>query len=432
MLTTDVSPAPPFLMSRNQDATRRSLLRNPLMKSAECLLGLQRCQHLYDQLDSTIPAHEFPRHALKKLNVDYQLAEHELERIPASGPCVLIANHPFGGIEGLILIDLLTRIRPDFKIMANYLLSRIPQLRERLIQVDPFGGETAARTNLTPLRQSLSWLKQGGLLVIFPAGEVSSPQPGQGVCDPPWSSTLPRLVRMSKAPVLPVYFPGTNGPLFQLAGRVHPRLRTLLLPRMLLNKAGRTLELRVGNLLPAIKLGGFKDDRELNTYLRLRTYALELTDAATQKAEVKTVGNADVPLAAPQDPARMAAEVALLPQEQRLLHSGDLDVLWFRAEQAPALLQEIGRLRELTFRQVGEGTGRASDLDHFDADYLHLCLWNREKMELVGAYRIGRVTELVAARGRDGLYTATLFNFRPELLERLDNALELGRSFIRP
>jgi putative hemolysin len=429
MLNSSETLAAPFLFSV---PANESLLKKMLLKATEQLLGLQRCQKLYDQLDPQLQVDHFPEAALQKLAVDYHLGSHGKIRIPATGACILIANHPFGGIEGLVLIDILTKLRPDFKVMANFILSRIPQLQERLISVDPFGGETAAKINMAPLRQSLNWLKHGGLLVIFPAGEVSSSQSGQGVSDPDWSSTLPRLIRLSKAPVLPVFFPGHNGRLFQLAGRIHPHLRTVLLPRMLLNKAGWTLQVKIGNLIPSKKLKRYNDDQELNAYLRLRTYALELSQEGKKTAS-STAGtiSSRQPIVAAQDVAGLEGEIAALPVEQKLLKSGDFDIFTFTAEQAPNLLQEIGRLREITFREVGEGTGRSIDLDRFDQNYTHLCMWNRGKRELVGAYRLGRVGELLQEKGVAGLYTLTLFDFKPQLLERLQNSLELGRSFIR-
>lgn len=420
----------PFLISSRQNRPPSGLLKKPLEKTIELISGLRRCQQLYEHLDTELPAEQFPSAALNSLSVDYQVAPHAQSRIPQTGPCILIANHPFGGIEGLILIDLLSKIRPDVKVMANYLLARIPELRDRLIEVDPFGGENAARTNLTPLRQALNWLKQGGLLVMFPAGEVSSYQPGQGVCDPPWSSTLSRLVKKSKSPVLPVFFLGDNGPLFQLAGRIHSSLRTLLLPRMMLNKAGKIIELRIGNLLSTKKLSNFDCPRKLNDYLRLRTYALELSQKTEESGSA--VQSTQRPLLGAQPIERLEMEISILPPEHRLLQSGEFDVITCNTSQAPVLMQEIGRLRELTFRAVGEGTGKSLDLDRFDEDYTHLCLWHREKRELVGAYRVGQVDKLLKSKGSAGLYTTTLFDFKPQLLERLDNALELGRSFIRP
>nr|WP_320113828.1 lysophospholipid acyltransferase family protein [uncultured Desulfuromonas sp.] len=432
MIGTDNTLVSPFLLSRQPVSSVTARLKKPLWILVEQLLGLRRCQQLYDRVSAEYSELPFAEQALKTLNVGYQLNSHERARIPVSGPCILIANHPFGGIEGLILMELLEKQRPDFKVMANALLSRIPQLRDRLINVDPFGGSDAARTNLTPLRQSLNWLKQGGVLVIFPAGEVASRQSSGEITDPTWSSTLPRLVRRSKAPVLPVFFPGENGALFQWAGRIHPRLRTALLPRMVLNKTGQTLPLRIGNLLSAKKLAAFSSNQALNDYLRLRTYSLNLAGETSEGTTPEPVTEKGQPICAALPAATLESEMAALPQHQRLVQSGEFDVVVFTAAQAPGLLNEIGRLREVTFRQVGEGTGHSIDLDRFDEAYTHLCLWNHKQRELVGAYRIGRVDELLGRYGADGLYTSTLFDFQPQLLERMHNALELGRSFIRP
>lgn len=418
----------PFTVNQSEN-NRSALLRRPFLKGAEYLLGLHRCQKLYTKIANCAPE-DFADKALQQLGVTCRLDPHGQSRIPTSGSCILIANHPYGGIEGLAMIDLLHKVRPDFKIMANFMLERIPQLQSHLISVDPF---SSTNRNLVPLRQSLNWLQQGGLLVIFPAGEVSSRQaPGQDVTDPPWNSTLPRLARMSKAPVLPVFFPGENGRIFQWAGLVHPRLRTILLPWMQLNKRGKTLDIKVGNLLPRKKIAEFTHDQCLSDYLRLRTYALNLmADRESLQPEERSIQHKQRELIKGQSAPLMQAEIDLLPKGQILLSSGEFDVLFMTAQQGPTLLREIGRLRERTFRQVGEGTGHSVDLDQFDNDYNHLLLWNREKQELVGSYRIGQIDQLLNKKGAAGLYTSTLFDFKPQLLDKLENALELGRSFVR-
>ncbi|WP_321392343.1 GNAT family N-acyltransferase [uncultured Desulfuromusa sp.] len=402
------------------------------LRGGEHLLGLRRCQQLYDKIPAET-TDDFAAQALQQLNVTYRLSHSDQMRIPASGSCILIANHPYGGIEGLAIIDLLRKVRPDFKIMANFILERIPQLQSLLISVDPFNKESSAGRNIAPLRESLNWLRGGGLLVIFPAGEVSSRQaPGQEVTDPPWSPTLPRLVRMSKAPVLPVFFSGENGRIFQWAGQIHPYLRTMLLPRMLLNKRGKSLHIKVGNLLSKKKIAAFTGDQNLSAYLRLRTYALGLGCNGEPGCRENVTIPVQQTVIAAQDKTLLEAEIKALPPSQKLLSSGDYDVLVFSAEKGPHLLREIGRLRELTFRKAGEGTGLSVDLDRFDYEYHHLLLWNRERQELVGSYRIGRIDQLLNMVGVDGLYTSTLFDFKPELLDKLRNGLELGRSFVRP
>ncbi len=424
----------PFLLNRPNGGFS-SLVRKKIYGALELTSGLKRCQQLYEEIPSHQTLTDFTWHALEKMAVNYQVSDDALKRIPRTGPCVLVANHPYGGIEGVVLLHLLSRLRPDFKVMGNFLLGRIPQLRNHLIEVDPFGGAHASRNNIAPMRQARQLLRDGGLLVIFPAGEVSSwKSMRSGVVDPTWSVNVARLIRSSKAPVLPIYFPGHNGPLFQVAGIAHPRLRTLLLPRMLLKGQPRTLFPVIGNQIPAKRCAALEDDKQLIDYLRLRTYSLGLeksTGSDGQLTEDHEQKKRDLELIDPLPADLLKQDLAALPEQQCLVDSGEYSVFYATAEQLPHLLVEIGRLREATFRLAGEGTGNAVDLDDFDRQYHHLFVWNREKEEIVGAYRIGQVDRLMAANGILGLYSSSLFDFKPKLYDALSQGLELGRSFVR-
>lgn len=421
------APAP-FLFSLQPPENLRQKLKKTGLQALERILGLNRCQQLYTRLATDCPLGEFSRQALATLGVECDIDAQLLARIPANGGCILVANHPYGGIEGLALLSLIGQIRSDFKVMGNYLLGRVPQLRAGLIQVDPFA--VAARTNIGPLRQALRCLQDGQLLVVFPAGEVSSWQPRLGcVADPPWSSTLARLVRLSGCRVQPVFFPGKNGPWFQLLGQLNARLRTALLPRMMLNKRGVVLRPLIGHPLPAKKLLSQRSAGELTAYLRFRTYALATRE---QLSAQKPPGPEHADLAAPPPVEDLEADLQALPAAQTLLVSGDFSVYYATADQLPQLLPEIGRQREASFRQAGEGTGRARDLDEYDRDYLHLLAWDKRQRCLVGAYRIGRVDDILSRRGVSGLYTNSLFAFKPRLVAQLRDSLELGRSFICP
>ncbi len=425
----------PFLLTRPTGGLG-SRLRKKIYGAVELATGLKRCQQLYEQIPQHQNLTDFSAQALEKMAVDYKISAEGLKRIPRSGACVLVANHPYGGIEGMVLFHILSQIRPDFKVMGNFLLGRVPQLRSHLIEVDPFGGANAARSNISPLRQARQLLRDGGLLVIFPAGEVSSWQSWQaGVVDPDWSVNVGRLIRSSKAPVLPVYFPGHNGPLFQLAGLAHSRLRTLLLPRMLLNRQQRTLQPVIGNPVPAKRCLALTDDQQLIDYLRLRTYSLGLDvpkqNGSQTNEKTAIVTNSALAPIEPVPVELLQQDLAALPEQQHLVDSGEYSVYYASAEQLPHLLVEIGRLREETFRQVGEGTGNAVDLDDFDRHYHHLFVWNRDKNEIVGAYRIGQVDRLLAAGGITALYSSSLFEFKPQLHQALEQGLELGRSFVR-
>ncbi|MEW6217997.1 MAG: lysophospholipid acyltransferase family protein [Thermodesulfobacteriota bacterium] len=409
-----------------------------LATSVEGILALRRCQRIYDELVTAADPRPFADRVLARLGIRVCLAESALERLPATGPVVVVANHPFGCVEGLVLAASLRQVRRDVKIMANHLLTRIPDLREDLIAVDPFAGPGAAQRNIAGLRACLAWLQGGGALVVFPAGTVAHFRLRERrVVEPEWEPGLGRLIRKAEATVLPVFFPQANSPLFHLAGLVRSRLRTALLARELLNKSGRQIRLAIGHPVPPAKLRNLATDSDLMTYLRFRTLFLRHTLARGSQGRTAAdrwwrPAARRQPVPAAQDPATLAGEVARLPAASLLAASGALSVHMAIAGQIPAILQEIGRLRELTFRANGEGTGRALDLDRFDDCYRHLFLWNSSRQEIAGAYRMGLVDEILPARGVDGLYTSTLFRFRPGLFDRLGPALEMGRSFVRP
>jgi putative hemolysin len=422
--------AHPFRLNGSLRITRHGGLNRLLESTVEQAFSLARLDRMYQALPPVADCDAFLQQALDTFNIGVHCTDEALQRIPASGPLVVVANHPFGALEGVILAQQLRRVRPDVKILANFILERIPELRELFISVDPFGGDGAAGRNLRPLKQALTHLQQGGLLVIFPAGEVSHLHLRGGTIDPPWNNTVARLVRRTGAPVLPMYFPGSNSLMFQLAGLLHPRLRTALLPRELLNKRNRTIAVHVGTPLPFARLKTFDDDA-MTAQLRLRCYALAAHDAGPAQPACLP-GRAQEDIAAAVAAPLLCAEVEALPQEQLLDQSGEFQVWYARAGQMPWLLQEIGRLREITFRAAGEGTGSSRDIDLYDAYYLHLFIWDKEQRRVVGAYRLGLADEIARRFGVKGLYTHSLFRYRRHLLQQLGPAIELGRSFVRP
>ncbi|MEG3640856.1 lysophospholipid acyltransferase family protein [Magnetococcus sp. PR-3] len=411
-----------------------------LAKVLEPLLGIKKFNHEYEKLlEKDQTDDQFLKRALALLTGSVQVRDSELERIPETGGIVLVANHPFGGIEGVLLAVLLKAIRPDVKFMANYMLGHIPEFRDLLIPVDPFGGEQASKRNVAHVVKAIRWVrKKQGLLVIFPAGEVSSLElKSRRVIDPEWQAGAARMIRATQAPVIPLLFQGANGPLFQLAGLIHPRLRTALLPRELLNKSHRDIPLRIGHPVAFKRLNKMEGDKELIDYLRMRTYLLDADEKKEPSSHPiplpKKTPEQLEPIISPCDAVTLQKEIDQLPPDQKLLTSGKQTVYVAHAHQIPILLQEIGRLREITFRAVGEGTGKAIDLDKFDAHYMHLFIWQEKKQELVGAYRMVRLDEVIDSHaGKKGLYTSTLFKYKKSFLKQLGPALEMGRSFVRP
>jgi len=427
--TIDVPYADPF---------RRTVF-SALANSLERTLGLTALNDIYADVSATHDHRDFLQKALDALHTTYHVSPSDLARIPRTGPLIVVSNHPFGGLDGIILAALLRSVRPDVKVMANYLLARIPDLHDFMIFVDPFATKDSARKNIRALRSAIDHVSAGGLLTIFPAGEVSHLDwQKRTIIDPAWSDTVARIVRKTNAPVLPVFFGGSNSPLFQLLGMVHPLLRTAMLPRELLNKKTKSVAVQIGNPITTKKLQSFTNDEDLTAYLRLRCYVLQAREA--EKPRWRPAQLTPKPIApqtfepiAPPVPANLlAAEIAALPPAALLLEHNEMTVYAAYAPQLPHLLNEIGRLREITFRGVSEGTGKASDLDRFDAYYVHLFIWNREKSEVVGAYRLGTSQDILPRYGAAGFYTSTLFNYQQKVLEQVGPAMELGRSFVRP
>jgi putative hemolysin len=398
----------------------------------EKLLSFDRINAMYSTLISQADDRDFLTRSMELLGLRYEVPQEELDRIPKEGPLVLVANHPFGLVEGMIMADLVRKVRPDIKIMANQLLGLLPQTQSYVISVDPFGTRDAKMTNRAPLRQALDWAREGHALGIFPAGEVAHLDlKRRTVLDPKWSPAVGKLIQRTEAPVVPIFFSGSNGALFHLAGLVHPRMRTLLLPKEMINKGNRVIRVRVGSPIAAEDIGQLPGATDVVKHLRQRTYVLGLGSVSPRRARRLKVAIPMEPIAPPVDKDALASEVAGLPPERTLIENGDFQVLFAPASALPLTLQEIGRLREETFRSVGEGTGRSFDLDEFDRSYWHLVLWHRTNGEVVGAYRVCRTDEQLANYGLKGLYTRTLFDYDEEMLRQMGPALELGRSFVR-
>ncbi|MBN1610310.1 MAG: lysophospholipid acyltransferase family protein [Polyangiaceae bacterium] len=365
--------------------------------------------------------------ALGLLRVKLEVRPEELAQVPVSGPTLVVANHPFGGIDGLALAAAMLRCRSDVRIIANSVLSRISTLAPWFVDVFVFDAAHRVSSNAAQLRGALRHLTEGGLLIVFPAGSVSRFQPLQGtVADGAWNPAIGMLARRSGATVVPCYFPGQNSLLFHAIGVVNEQLSTALLPRELLARRDTRVQLHVGHPMQPRTMRRFGDDATLAAWLRLRTY--DLRREGHDRARPKPMQ----PVAAAAHPSDIALELGRLPNSQRLAEQGPYQVYLARQSDIPKTLEEIARLRELTFRHVGEGTGAARDLDAYDRTYHHLVLYDRDQTCVVGAYRLAFCDEAMKARGLRGLYTSTLFRFRPSMRRELLCAIELGRSFVRP
>lgn len=354
-----------------------------------------------------------------------------LARIPRSGPLIVVANHPHGLADGLVAMDFILRARPDALVVGNRWLARIPGIRPWLIEVNPFNPAEADSANLAGTRRILAHLRAGGCIVTFPAGEVSSLHLRERrVRDAEWSPQVVRLARRTGAALLPLHIEGRNSALFQSAGLLHSRLRTLLLLREFFQQRGQVIRLRTANPVASAQLVDHPDDAEATSFLRLRCELLP-TRAEREQGGGRAERTHPVPVIPPVKPMLVRAELESLPPEDLLLTSGDYKVYRFLGADLPHTLREVGRLRETTFRSVSEGTGLDCDLDAFDAWYDQLVLWDDRNSAIVGGYRLGPTDRILPLKGKHGLYSATLFEFKGDFFRRMDPALEMGRSFIR-
>lgn len=396
-----------------------------LRQLVQRLLAVDRLQqHLQAAIEAGHGALNFDD-ILARMRVTVEVNERELEHIPKHGPLLVVANHPFGLLEGPVLGSILLRRRWDVKFLANRVLALAPALRDAVIPVDVDAGPQAVRRNWRALRDGLRWLRQGGALVVLPAGEVAAWRLSAfKVTEPAWSRAAGWLASRAGAPTVPVFLEGANGPGFHLAGLIHPRLRTALLPHEFLNKQGRRVRLSIGRPIPAERLRKLPEKQSAD-YLHCCTQLLGVA-RKRPKLGFPRLGSRQKALSQRVPANVLAAEFESLPQKARLLESANQWVCVAAGSEIPHLLQEIGVLREIAFRQAHEGTGRPCDLDPFDPYYLHLFIWNAAQREIVGAYRL-----LGSDCGRP-LYTATLFRIQPEFFSTLGPAIELGRSFIQP
>lgn len=400
----------------------------PLMK----LFRVQRLNKIYQKF-SHYNGLEFLDACLDELKINYDIPVNDFKNIPTSGPVVFIANHPYGGLDGLLLIRLIAGIRPDLKVMANYILKNVKPIADFILPVDPFERKDSAQKSLAGVKSTLEVLSKGGCVAIFPAGEVSAFHSNtKRITDKTWNPTIGKLIAKSGAKVVPIYFSGNNSLLFNLLGMIHPRLRTARLPSEILNKKKFALKIRIGKPIAPEDIAEFTDNTQLMRFLRAKTYAL-----ATSLEVRKNYFT--IPLRAKASPEKIIDPVdqSLLEEEIGKIRKNDLsldfqDFELFLSESTdiPNILREIGRLREVTFREIGEGTNRAIDIDEFDLYYHHLFIWSKSEKQIVGAYRIGKGNDLFNKFGVKGFYINTLFNMHRKMHPILRQSIELGRSFI--
>jgi len=376
----------------------------------------------------------FVEKVVKDLGLNLSVPPEDLKRIPRQGPFITVSNHPLGGLDGILLLKLILALRPDYKVMSNDLLDKIQPLKDFFLPIHrPANGQHQSSYSLAK-----DYLRKGHAIGIFPATEVSTYREGKIYVDQDWDKQALQLIYEAGVPVIPIYFHARNSKLFYWLSQLGATFRTARLPSELFNKKRSIIHVRIGHAIKPDEIRRFDHAEDFGHYLRKKTYLLakpfEKTPVLSRGIGLRYLWKRPFrKIIDPVDPLKMEPELRRLRQENALLlKRGEYEVFLADSRRIPYILKEIGRLRELTFRRIGEGTGRGYDLDKFDKHFKHLFLWDNKNRRIAGAYRIGIGREIYRQYGLKGFYVTTLFKFEPEAHYLLQHGLELGRAFITP
>ena len=382
---------------------------------------------------------EFLDGILDEFQIKFEIPEEDLKRLPKDGAYITVSNHPLGGIDGILLLKLMLEQREDFKIIANFLLHRIEPMKPYIMPVNPFEDRKDVKSSLAGFKSAISHLRDGHPLGIFPAWEVSTYRDGKLVVDKPWEEAAMKLVKKANVPVVPIYFHAQNSKLFYKLSKISDIFRTAKLPSELFTQKRRVIKVRIGKPISIKDQAEHESLSDFSEFIRRKTYMLsnafqpkeKILDTISSSLKAPKSVKAPKQIVTPVSQEAMIKEVdALRDNDGKLLTSKNYEVFLATAKDMPNLLREIGRLREITFREVGEGTNEPIDLDEFDNYYHHLFLWDSEANVLAGAYRMGLGSQIFANYGINGFYLQDLFGFEPELYKMMSESIEMGRAFI--
>lgn len=380
---------------------------------------------------------KFLESCLEHLEIDYEIPEKDLKRIPKTGPFITISNHPLGGIDGIILMQTLIKQRDDFKIIANFLLHRLEPLKPYIMPVNPFENRKEVKSSMVGIKESIQHLRKGHPLGIFPAGEVSTHKEDKTIVDRPWLQEAMKLIQKSQVPVVPIYFHAKNSSSFYRLAKLNDSFRTAKLPGEMLTQKHRKIKVRIGNPISVEDQNQHKTLEDYTLFLRKKTYMLS-SGFDGKKSLLKNIPKQiKFPSRPPKAIVKETSEFLMQQEidfcrenEKRLLVSKNYEVFLAERKDIPNIVKEIGRLREITFRAIGEGTNNPTDLDEFDDFYHHLFLYDSDADKIVGAYRMGFGLNIFPKYGIDGFYLQQLFRFEPELHKLMSESIEMGRAFI--
>jgi putative hemolysin len=370
---------------------------------------------------------------LDELGLKYEIPEDDLNNIPSEGGFITISNHPYQGIDSMLLFKIIYDRRKDFKIMASYLLQNIEPLHDIILPINTFREAKETRSSFTGIKEGILHLLNNNCLGIFPAREGSALiEVPKIIIDNEWQIPAIKFIKNAKVPVIPVYFHGTNSRLLYIVRKISPILKFASLPAELKNKKNRIVKIRIGTPISVKEQSEFKDIAQYSRYLRARTYSLGSSLQAQHffnKLSFRNKSQAE-PLAVPVAEVRLRNEFNKIRSEYELFSTRNYSLVCAPTWVIPEIISEIGRLREVTFREVGEGTNKSMDIDEYDLYYNHLFIWDLDTDRIAGSYRIGKGRDITASYGIKGFYINSLFRIKRTFLPVLKESLELGRSFI--
>lgn len=389
------------------------------------LTKLRSIEELLSQV-SDQQEEQFVDEMLRELEVSFQYFEAELKRIPREGPVVLLCNHPLAGIDAILLIKLVSQMRPDLQIIGS-------DLWQDLAPITHHWNLEGTYEDKPGLSDGLS---RGRAVAVFPSKGISKNYRISKLQleDGEWDEQIIAQIQKAEVPVVPVFFKANQTFINYLVQRLGPVFQDLNLPSEIRSYKSRPVTIRIGRAIYPKELALYPQVHQLSSLLRQRVYLLSNALAP----EFKLFGNKRPPEAKPiadaGDKLEIIREIEGLEKEEGtlLVEKRNYQVFICKAEPIPNIIREIGRLRELTFRAIGEGSNLPLDLDTFDYHYHHLILWDRDSQNLVGAYRLAIGSEVYARYGYGGFYLSTLFRFKKKIRPMLSRSLELGRAFIIP
>lgn len=397
------------------------------------VLKISTLNNIYDR-NKHLSELEFLNAILDEFQIKFEIPEEDFKRLPKEGAYITISNHPLGGIDGILLLKLMLEKEPNFKIIANFLLHRIDPMKPYIMPVNPFENHKDSKSSVVGIKETLRHLSDGKPLGMFPAGEVSTYKDGKLMVDKAWEEGAIKVIRKAQVPVVPIYFHAKNSRLFYFLSKLNPTLRTAKLPSELLTQKNRIIKVRIGKPISVNEQNEHKTIEEYSEFLRKKTYMLanpfEKEQSFLNTSSIK-IPKSPKKIVTPANVEKMIIEVeALRKSDSRLLQSKNYEVFFSEAKKIPNILHEIGRLREVTFREVGEGTNESIDLDKYDQYYHHLFLWDDDEKKVAGAYRMGLGSQIYPKYGLEGFYLNGLFRFEPELHDMMSKSIEMGRAFI--